>query len=268
MGHRDDFEGKDLEEALAAAAAALGVPEAELHYEMIEQGRRGVFGLGAKSVRIRIVPSAAPAPTQEPQHAPAPPRSSRRVGRSERSERGKRTERRGRRPGRPARATEQRPEVPVPDEALRKVEQTTQRIVELMALDVTARCEARDGGVTVFLEGPDEKLLKKRRNNETPQALQFVLNRMTRRAWPQAGRVRVATAGRSDGPRDDELIELTREVAQQVARTGQTKKLHPMNAYERRLVHLTVREYAGLTSSSDGEGTLKRVRIAKVQNQL
>jgi spoIIIJ-associated protein len=68
--------------------------------------------------------------------------------------------------------------------------------------------------------------------------------------------------------RDDELIELTREVARQVARTGKTKKLHPMNSYERRLVHLTVREFAGLSSCSDGTGALKRVRISKVQNAL
>ena len=46
----------------------------------------------------------------------------------------------------------------------------------------------------------------------------------------------------------EELIAEVREVAGQVARTGEAKKMHPMNPYERRLVHLTVREFddAGL----------------------
>ena len=68
--------------------------------------------------------------------------------------------------------------------------------------------------------------------------------------------------------RDDELVELTREVAQQVARTGRTKKLHPMNSYERRLVHLTIREFTGLSSCSDGRGSMKRVKISKIQNAI
>ena len=61
---------------------------------------------------------------------------------------------------------------------------------------------------------------------------------------------------------------MARTAAKQVSKTGKTRKLRPMNAYERRLVHLEVREYSGLTSSSDGKGALKRVRISKVQNQI
>ena len=65
-----------------------------------------------------------------------------------------------------------------------------------------------------------------------------------------------------------ELGELTaREVAQQVARTGEAKKLHPMNAYERRLVHLTTREFEGVDSTSEGDGTMKIVCIHRVESK-
>ena len=53
------------------------------------------------------------------------------------------------------------------------------------------------------------------------------------------------------------------EVAGQVARTGVAKKLHPMNPYERRLVHLTVREFEGLETSSEGDGFLKTVTVCR-----
>ena len=65
------FEGKDLEEALAAAATARGVPEADLRYEMLEQGRRGLLGLGVRHVRIRVQPTAE----DEQQPAPRPHRT-------------------------------------------------------------------------------------------------------------------------------------------------------------------------------------------------
>ena len=40
-----------------------------------------------------------------------------------------------------------------------------------------------------------------------------------------------------------------------------------MNAYERRLVHLTVREFDELGSESEGNGHLKRVKIYKQQTE-
>ena len=97
--------------------------------------------------------------------------------------------------------------------------------------------------------------------------LQLVLNRMARRAWPEVGRIHLTTNGDLKS-RDTRLVEMTHGAAEEVAKTGRTKKLRPMNAYERRLVHLTIREYSGLTSSSDGEGAVKRVRISKVKNTL
>jgi spoIIIJ-associated protein len=90
--------------------------------------------------------------------------------------------------------------------------------------------------------------------------LQFLINRMARRAWPEVARIHLTCDGHRK-ERDDDLVELTREVAQQVKRTGRAKRLHPMNAYERRLVHLTVREFEKLGSQSEGSGHLKRVKI-------
>ena len=68
MRSMPEFEGRDLDEALAAAAAALGIPAASVSFELVEEGRRGVLGLGARPTRIRVLET----PAQVPQ-APAPP---------------------------------------------------------------------------------------------------------------------------------------------------------------------------------------------------
>ncbi len=238
MTEEQVFEGKDLAEALDHAAQELGVPEAELHYEILEQGRRGLLGLGVKSVRIRVMqPLDAELPSQTDQPGPEPAQKSPK-------------------PAQPKVVTE----------TSREVEKTLQRMIELMGLDPKVEASAQDDGVSLQLQGPDQKMLTSR-NAELLSAIQFLLTRMSRRTWPDAGRIHVSCNGQTRR-RDDELVELAKRVADQVSSTGKTKKLQPMNAYERRLIHITVREFAGLTSSSDGSGALKRVRISKVQNVI
>ena len=151
-------------------------------------------------------------------------------------------------------------------EVSQAVEKTTQQIIELIGLDLTVDASAVDDGVNLQIKGRDRKLLTSK-NAELLSALHFLLNRMSRRSWPGAGRIHLGSNGKTRG-RDDELIALAKEVAQQVSTSGKTRKLHPMNAYERRLIHLTVREFSGLTSSSDGDGAMKQVRISKVQNEI
>lgn len=246
MTEEREFEGKNLEEALDQAAEELDIPEAELHYEILEQGRRGLLGLGVKSVRIRIMPplDAEPSdPTDRPVQEPDEKRS-----------------------GRPANKAPKPARPKVVTEASQDVEKTVQRMVELIGLDLQVEASAEDDGVSLQLQGPDKKLLTSR-NAELLSALQFLLSRMARRSWPDVGRIHVVCDGQTRR-RDEELIALAKSVAKQVSSTGRTKKLHPMNAYERRLIHLTVREFSGLTSSSDGNGALKRVRISKVQNAI
>jgi len=224
-----EFEGRDLQEALRAAADKLGIAEPELDYKILEQGRRGLFGLGAKAVRIRVMPpveavaEAAPAPAGSPAPQPQEP-------------------------------------APQPRAAGgAAVQAAVRQMVGLMGLELNVAARETDAGIAVELGGADRKLLLQK-DGELIAALQFLLNRMARRAFPGVGRIHLSCDG-DRKQRDGELVELTREAARQVARTGKTARLHPMNAYERRLVHITVREFPELDSRSEGNGFLKRVRV-------
>jgi spoIIIJ-associated protein len=249
MASQREFEGKDLEETLQQASEALNVPEEELHYEIVEQGRRGVFGLGAKSVRIRVMP---PLDAPARREAPAAEGPGRRKPRTP--------------PPVPQASREPEPE---PQRELQPgdetVRETVQRMVDLMGLELQVGATRTDGGLSLRLEGADQRALTAR-NGELQSAIAFLLNRMARRTWPDVGRIHLGE-GRPRR-RDDEIVALARQAAEQVSSTGKTKKLQPMNAYERRIVHLTVRDFPGLTSSSDGSGSVKRVRISKIQNAI
>ena len=216
-----EFDGKDLEDALNAAAEALGRPTSELDYEILEGGRKGVFGLGARPVRIRIAEGvAARQPSLAPAIAPAPPSS-----------------------------------VSPPAATLTD-------IVAKMGFDLRVEEARRDGTLELTLDGPDRKRVTAQ-DGELLSAMEFVLHRMGRRAWPDEPPLRLLCRGfRSE--RDDELVVMVREAAAQVARSGLPRRLHAMNPYERRVVHMTVREVPGLTTVSEGDGFMKRVRVEKI----
>jgi spoIIIJ-associated protein len=214
----NEFDGKDLNDAIDAAVKALGRPASELDYEVLEGGRKGVFGLGARPVRIRV---AGAVPT-----APSPALTG----------------------DAPATAS-------APGAALSE-------ILSRMKFDLRIEEGRHNGTIELTLDGPDQKRLTAR-DGELLAALEFVLNRMGRRAWPGEPPVRLMCRGfRSE--RDDELVELVREAAAQVTRSGVPQRLHAMNPYERRVVHMTIRELPGLTTVSEGDGFLKRVRVEKI----
>jgi len=220
-----EFDGKDLEDALSAAVAALGRPASELDYEVIEGGRKGVFGLGARPVRIRVAVPAGAVAARPSSPAPTIPK--------------------------PAGSTTHSP----PGAALRE-------IVSRMGFDLGVEEARQDGTLELTLDGPDRKNLMAK-DGELLSAIEFMLNRMGRRAWPDEPSVRLVCRGfRSE--RDDELVSMVREAAAQVARSGVPRRLRAMNPYERRVVHMTVRELPGMTTVSEGDGFLKRVRVEKL----
>ena len=277
MFEEREFEGKDLEQALHEAAAVLGIPEPELDYTIVEQGRRGLFGVGAKSVRIRVMPplGAMPDPLAaiEPPPPPKPVAPPPAPERPQRERASQPPARRGRRRGTSRREVvgedvDRRPAAPRPGHdapaadpaAADEVRRALESMIALMGLEVEVRQPATASGTSIELAGNDRPLLIDR-DGELLHALQFLLNRMARRSWPGAGPIVLTCDGERSARRDDELVQQTREAAEEVRRTGRSKRLAPMNAYERRLVHLTVREFERLGSRSEGNGHLKRVKI-------
>jgi spoIIIJ-associated protein len=219
-----EFDGKDLDDALAVAGATLGRKPSELDYEILEGGRKGVFGLGARPVRIRV----AKAPRRDPEALVPPP-----------------------------------PPPPSPPAApLSPAGSALREIFDKMGFEVRLEETRRDGALEVTVDGADLPRLTAR-DGELILALEFVLNRMGRRAWPGEAPVHLLARGfRSE--RDDELVLLVRKTAAQVARSGTPQRLPAMNPYERRVVHVTVRELPGLTTVSEGDGFMKRVRVEKL----
>lgn len=57
------------------------------------------------------------------------------------------------------------------------------------------------------------------------------------------------------------LKEMALSLARQVSGEGQEKILEPMSSFERRIVHLALKDFNGVKTESQGEGQLRRVII-------
>ena len=143
-----------------------------------------------------------------------------------------------------------------------EVARLADRLLQGLGLDVS--CAARDAGETieVDVDGADRDYLLDRRG-EALNAVQYLLNRILYK-----GRAGKKIHVDSDGfrrLREEEIVEIAILAAEKVKARGEESVLSPLNPYERRLVHLALRDVEGVATRSLGDGFLKRVAIVPVK---
>jgi len=175
-------------------------------------------------------------------------------------------------PGQPARAARiavllgagRGPDVPVPRPAAPVAATPEVAIAGLVralgdAAGLPMAVELQPGPDTalVRITGGDDFLLQD--DAEPLQALEHLLQRAL--GDRVEGRLVVDVAGYR-GAREARLQAQARAWAEEVRRTGRPHETPPMNAYDRRLVHLALGEEPGVRTFSVGEGAGRRVTIA------
>lgn len=96
-------------------------------------------------------------------------------------------------------------------------------------------------------------------DGEVLEALQELTRLAVHRKTGERARLMLDVGG-FRARRRSELADLGRSVAEEVAKTGEPKKLRPMSPFERKIVHDAVAD-AGLRSESEGEEPSRRVVV-------
>lgn len=92
--------------------------------------------------------------------------------------------------------------------------------------------------------------------------LQYLVNRILRRQFPNAGRIKV-DCEHFRTIREDQMAAEIREIAERVKASGKPHQLRPLNAYYRRMVHnLLIEDPEIQTHSPEGDDRLKRITIS------
>lgn len=266
-----EFEAKSVDEAIVQAMKTFRLDFESLEIQVISEGSKGIFGIGTKSARILARPAAKgeprpprlaphedePAPRDREEHRDHRPARERREPREQRrGERGYGTEERQEES--PTHAAEEPLQEPVQvsPEILEQSQGIVKDILALMYMPAEVRL--RDDGV-IDVAGDGSGLLIGK-YGATIDALQFIVNRILNKDREEPVYVTIDTEGYRKR-HVDHLRSMAMKMGQKVRRTGQSVSLEKMNPYDRRIIHLALKNDSRVNTRSIGEGVYKKVVI-------
>lgn len=241
----------------------------------------GIFGGSDAKVRAYVeAPDKAPEKHSDKSRAKAPERGAapkngrgpqkteRRQGSGPQNQRPPRNEQREKHAERPMPERAAEKPAGVPAEQLDPASQAGKACAYLSAVleklgcsGVSATVREIENGAEITLSS-DEKLgVIIGRRGETLDALQYLTSLAANERGSGYYRVVIDT-GNYRQKREDTLESLAVKTARQVLRTGRVRSLEPMNPYERRVIHTAIQNIEGVTSTSVGSGSDRRVVIS------
>lgn len=126
--------------------------------------------------------------------------------------------------------------------------------------ELQASVEAAESGCLLNIDGVDSSLLLNE-GGELLEALQHLLNQAFGRTLPRGERI-VCDVDNFRASREKELHAMARHAAERVRSTGVPFTFGPMDASERRVIHLSLAEDGDLHTESVGEGVARRLKVS------
>jgi spoIIIJ-associated protein len=230
-----EFEGKTTEEAIETACRKLHLSQDQMTIEVIEPGSAGIFGLvGGRKARIRVI-----SPEEEP---PQKTKTDDEQGFTH-------TE-----------TPDETITLDEPTEAdLLVAKESLEKILSLIPVDTTVRVENSNGRIALSIEGDSSGLLIGRRGR-TLDALQYILNKIVNKAIDKRVQVQVDSENYRERRRET-LTQMALKMGDKAKRMHKPVTTNLLNPYDRRIVHLVLRDDKELDTRSRGDGILKKVAI-------
>ena len=125
------------------------------------------------------------------------------------------------------------------------------RVTNALGVDGRVDVVEDDSTVVVTCSGADVALLIGR-HGQTIDAVQYLLNAISNRAYGDDRKEVVVDAAGYRERRRTTLEALAERTAEQVRSSGAPVELEPMTAVERKVVHLKLKELAGVETASEG----------------
>ena len=135
-----------------------------------------------------------------------------------------------------------------------------EELVSFFGVNAEVEAQLTDEGIALAIAGSSSTPRLIGHHGETLRAIEYLVNQMTKRADGESPRVSVDIAGYKQARR--ELLEQTaKDVAARVIESGAEEELAPMNAAERRIVHMALREIPAVATESRGEDKDRRIVV-------
>ncbi len=248
-----EFEDKSIEKAIQKACAELNITAAELQHDVISYGSTGIFGLvGTKKARIRVtMPEPAAEIGSEAQDKAISDEWSKKQTKAEAET------------IKSAAGRECKPD-PVADDSKEIGQEALRRIVDLITADAKISVTEGRGRIFFNIKGGETGVLIGKRG-QTLEAIQYLVEKMVNKRSTKRIRVQVDVEGYLQNRRFG-LQKRARQLADKAKRTGRPARMGQMNAHDRRIVHLALKDDGAVRTQSMGEGYLRELVVYPKKN--
>jgi spoIIIJ-associated protein len=219
-----ETEGKTIEEAIRKACEELNAVREDLDIEILANGSSGFLGLvGAKKAQIRASRKKDFAPVaQEAPHPSASPIGGVVLGET--------------------------------------AKKTLQDLLRLLGVEAEVELQEEPERVLLSVKSDGSGLLIGRKG-ETLDALEYLVTKMVHKGAEDKKRIVIDTENYRSR-REESLVHLAHRLADKAKRLGRPVTISPMNAHDRRIIHLALQEDKTLRTRSTGTGLFRRVVIS------
>ena len=227
MLHSYEFDGKTKEEAVRKACDELRVSEEQLEIEVLSYGSTGIFGL-VGAKKAQIRVSLREALEAEIDQGQS--------GTTDEIE-----------------------------EVAEIAKRTLEDILSFILDDATVTVAKHPHSVILKVETTNPAILIGR-HGRTLDALQYVVRKIVRKKKP----TRVGVSFDVEGYRDRRKASLTQfalRLGEKVKHSGKPATINSMNAYDRRIVHIALKDDASVRTESKGNGLFRKLVILPRKKQ-
>jgi spoIIIJ-associated protein len=238
-----------IEEAIESGLDELGVPREAVEVEILDEGNRGLFGLGSRQARVLLTIKETTESSSEQDVA-----ISNVIGQDHESA-----------VSEPI-SEEETISISEGDRVLLVARETVIELLDKMKVKAEVSASYIDEDdyngrkpILVDIHGDDLSILIGRKA-ETLNALQYITSLIVGKELGRSVPLSVDVEGYR-ARRRKQINHLANRVANQVAQTGRSQSLEPMPASERRLVHIELRDHPEVYTESIGEGNRRKVVI-------
>jgi spoIIIJ-associated protein len=144
-------------------------------------------------------------------------------------------------------------------EEIEIAKELTKGLLERMGVRTEVEGFLKEGNLYIEIKGDQEGILIGK-HGRTLESLQMLVNRMVNKRLKNAMRV-ILDIDDYRKRRADSVTLMALRLGDEAKRTGHSQVAGLLNAYDRRIIHLTLKEDPFLKTESIGEGELKKVKI-------
>jgi spoIIIJ-associated protein len=218
-----ETEGKTVEDAISKACEELKLAREELEIEILTNGSSGFLGLvGAKKAQIRATPKTILTPIAKEAGLPSSP--------------------------------------PANGPAGEMAKKTLQELLRLLGVEAEVELREESERILLSIKSDGSGLLIGRKG-ETLDALEYLITKMVHKGAEDKKRIVIDTENYRSR-REESLVNLAHRLADKAKKLGRPVTISPMNAHDRRIIHLALQDDKTLRTRSTGTGLYRKVMIS------